>query len=910
MKKGLLFITALFAMIFASAQDMMITSAFDAPLPGGLPKGVEIYVINNIADLSEYGYGTPTNGNASAGVQFTFPAVSASAGDFIYIATDSLEFNNWFGFYPNYVDGSATVNGDDPMELFHNGTLIDVYGVVGTDGTGQPWEYLDGWAYRNNCTNPSTTFNAADWSFSGPDALDGETSNASATTPIPVGSYNCSGVVIPSVSFASATRSRDEDNTVNDTITVSLSSAALRTDTIYLSVGGGTAAYTSDYTTSPDLSLGGMVEVAAGETSFEVIVTMQDDAIFENNETFVLSIDSVSDSLSIGGTASMTYTIVENDPSPFAVVDWASTADNITEASAPFALDMSFNMAATGTDTIWVEVANGAGVVYGAANDYSIDSMITNDTVMIYVNNGDNGSEMNFTVNDDTDVEGTETVTFNIVAVSGGLILGSDLSRVVTITDNDMAPVTYTSIVDIQTPGAGSDSSLYNGDTLTTTGIVTAIRSGSGYYIQESAGGPFSGIYVFDNTNTPARGDSVIISAKVDEYFNSTQLRDVTSFTNVSSGNAFVITDLAPMAVADEQYESVMVRVAPNVVKNNSLGFGEYSLGAGNDTIRIDDFLYSYIIPAVGDSVGITGVGGYSFSNWKIFPRDSADILEISVTPPAVLTITDIQTPFNPDGDSPYDGSVVTTSGIVTAVKDSTGYWIQESAGGAYSGVYVYDRDHFPEEGDSVILTAGVIEYWNLTELSGIVAYENVSSGNDFTVTDVTTDDMNSEQWEGVLVRLTSSTCIDDTNRFGEWLVDDGSGTAKANDFLHVYLPTIGTVYDITGVIDYNFSEYKINPRRDADVVESTVSIESNINSIVNVYPNPASSQLSIGLGNLINAKVSVISLNGKVINSFVANSNVSSINVNDLTSGVYFVEVTTENSVERVKFYKKIITN
>ena len=81
---------------------------------------------------------------------------------------------------------AASINGDDAIELFFNGAVVDLFGDIDTDGTGQPWEYLDGWAARNAAvTAPSATFTLAEWTFSGRNALDGETTNAGASTPIP-----------------------------------------------------------------------------------------------------------------------------------------------------------------------------------------------------------------------------------------------------------------------------------------------------------------------------------------------------------------------------------------------------------------------------------------------------------------------------------------------------------------------------------------------------------------------------------------------------------------------------------------------------------------------------------------------------------------------------------------------------
>ena len=142
----------------------------DGPLAGGLPKAVELYVANDIPDLSIYGVGSANNGNPSTGPEFTFPATAATAGDFIYLATEGPGFTSFFGFAPDFIHAQATnINGDDAIELFLGGDVVDVFGTVGMSGTGQPWEYTDGWAYRVDGTGQDgAAFTPDNWSFSGP----------------------------------------------------------------------------------------------------------------------------------------------------------------------------------------------------------------------------------------------------------------------------------------------------------------------------------------------------------------------------------------------------------------------------------------------------------------------------------------------------------------------------------------------------------------------------------------------------------------------------------------------------------------------------------------------------------------------------------------------------------------------
>ena len=90
-------------------------------------------------------------------------------------------------------------NGDDVLLLYQSGAVIDSFGELGVDGSGTPWETLDGWAYRNNGVSANGgTFDAGNWSFSGPNAWDGNDNvnggsdngtNATATPPFPAGTF-------------------------------------------------------------------------------------------------------------------------------------------------------------------------------------------------------------------------------------------------------------------------------------------------------------------------------------------------------------------------------------------------------------------------------------------------------------------------------------------------------------------------------------------------------------------------------------------------------------------------------------------------------------------------------------------------------------------------------------------------
>jgi hypothetical protein len=185
--------------------NMVISGVIDGPITGGLPKAVEFTALTNIPDLSTYGFGSANNGGGTDGEEFTFPAVAITAGTRIWVATEVSAFQSFFGFAPTYTNNIApSINGDDAIELFCNGVVIDVFGDINVDGTGQPWDYEDGWAYRVINTGPDGSFfELGNWIFSGANALDNQTMNATSPIPMPINTFTSNkGGVCPNAVFS------------------------------------------------------------------------------------------------------------------------------------------------------------------------------------------------------------------------------------------------------------------------------------------------------------------------------------------------------------------------------------------------------------------------------------------------------------------------------------------------------------------------------------------------------------------------------------------------------------------------------------------------------------------------------------------------------------------------------------
>jgi hypothetical protein len=226
-------------------------------------------------------------------------------------------------------------------------------------------------------------------------------------------------------------------------------------------------------------------------------------------------------------------------------------------------------------------------------------------------------------------------------------------------------------------------------------------------------------------------------------------------------------------------------------------------------------------------------IRAYDVSGWPGTATCYADdaVFEEAVAPePDTVTIYDIQftTDIGSDCyDSPYDGQVVWTKGIVSFVNPGTypNFYIQDAAT-PFSGVFVFDSSINPAMGDEVLMKCEVDEYYGMTELKNVSDYTILSTGNiPWGPTPISSGDLSGgcnaagEQWEGMLVKVIDPVCTQDINSYGEWYVDDGTGEAQLDDDYYAFDPYVGQPFlHICGVVDYSYSEYELLPRDVYDI--------------------------------------------------------------------------------------------
>jgi hypothetical protein len=150
------------------------------------------------------------------------------------------------------------------------------------------------------------------------------------------------------------------------------------------------------------------------------------------------------------------------------------------------------------------------------------------------------------------------------------------------------------------------------------------------------------------------------------------------------------------------------------------------------------------------------------------------------------------------------------------------------------------------------------------------------------------------------LIKVENATCTDTTIGYGEFLVNDGSGTCRIDDKLwslwNDITPTPDSIYNVTGVVDYSFDNFKLLPRDVADIIlSSAAGVEDNENINLEIYPNPVSNGiLNISTEEMINNVVVFNMIGQKVFVKGEIREFNSQINLEKLDKGIYILQINT----------------
>ena len=301
------------------------------------------------------------------------------------------------------------------------------------------------------------------------------------------------------------------------------------------------------------------------------------------------------------------------------------------------------------------------------------------------------------------------------------------------------------------------------------------------------------------------------------------------------------------------------------------------------------------------------------------------------------MTVHDVQFTEDPSGDSPYLEQVVTIEeAVVVGIgwKPNGGhasFFVMDPAGGAWSGVYVYDYDEAYVwnlyEGDLVTITATVDEYYNFTELGYIEECEVIGQVAIPEPVAVSTADIDSmEAYESCLVMVDDVTVTQAQDDYGVWYVTDGSAPCQIDD-AYFYLdeidpPIVIGVDDfwgrLVGMVGYSYDEYSINPRYVADMYPDSDADETVIDvasvSLNGNYPNPfnPTTRIDYTLLESTNINLAVYDVAGRLVRTLYTGTQSSGThfeiwdgtdnNGTAISSGIYFSRISHSTGVDTNK--------
>jgi len=232
-------------------------------------------------------------------------------------------------------------------------------------------------------------------------------------------------------------------------------------------------------------------------------------------------------------------------------------------------------------------------------------------------------------------------------------------------------------------------------------------------------------------------------------------------------------------------------------------------------------------------------------------------------------TIYDVQyTPFA-NGVSGYVNLNVTVSGVVTAdsADFSNEYFIQDG-NAPWSGLWVRDSINKPKRGDDITITGPVQEQFSQTRINTPTVFKLNSSNNPIPgpvvvkTGDIRTGSPTAESYESMFVQVRNAVVVnpfaDAPSNFGEFTINDGTGEVRVDDRSNAYRGNLDSTYArgdsiriITGVLEYTFNNFKINPRLPADVVRIRTAVKDQSSApfvyrLEQNYPNPFNPETTI----------------------------------------------------------------
>ena len=544
-------------------------------------------------------------------------------------------------------------------------------------------------------------------------------------------------------SFAASSSSAVESAGKHN-VTVNLSHAAPSSGvTLFYSVAGtATSGSSNDFT----IQGSGSLTIAAGETSADIPVAINDDSTEESTETVILTL-TTGMGYTLGTTRAHTVNIVDNDT----MASFAASSSSAVESAGTHNVTVNLSSVAPSSGlTIGYSVAGTA--TSGSSNDFTIQG-----SGSLTIAAGETSADIPVAINDDSTEESTETVILTLTT-GMGYTLGTTRTHTVTIVDNDsMASFAASSSSAVES--AGTHNVTVNLSSVAPSGGLTI-----GYSVAGTATSGSSNDFTIQGSGslTIAAGET---SADIPVAINddSTEESTETVILTLTTGMGYTLgtTRAHTVNIVDNDTMASFAASSSSAVE---------SAGTHNVTVNL-----SSVAPSSGLTIGYSVAGTATSGSSNDFTIQGSGSLTIA----AGETSADIPVAINDDSTEESTETVILT--LTTGMSYTLGTTRAHT-------VTIVDNDtmaSFAASSSSAVESAGThnvtVNLSSVAPSSGLtIGYSVAGSataggGNDFTIQGsgtlsvaagattaaipvVINDDSTQENAETVILTLTSGT--------------------------------------------------------------------------------------------------------------------------------------------------------
>ncbi|MFD2922503.1 chitobiase/beta-hexosaminidase C-terminal domain-containing protein [Halobacillus naozhouensis] len=332
-------------------------------------------------------------------------------------------------------------------------------------------------------------------------------------------------------------------------------------------------------------------------------------------------------------------------------------------------------------------------------------------------------------------------------------------------------------------------------------------------------------------------GSSIDLSAYTIEMYANGSLEPTGTFElsgTLSSGEVFV----AANSRADEE-----ILASADATNNSAINFN------GNDPVVLKkDGVVVDSIGQIGSEESFAGDvtlirkesvtagdtnledGFETAEEWDSYAKDTKEYLGSYQMP----DVPDVEVQSIKEARASEPGSTVKVKGIATAAFEAggqTNLYIQDETG----GIIVRVPGLSAEAGDEVIATGEFSDYYGMQQiLASSANVEVVTTEAGIPAPQKVTSQQFSkgkgEVIEGEFVQVSGVEVLS-KNSFGDFTVQDASGTFTVTPNDENALEVGETYEQIFGVVNYSYNEYKLIPRNERDIVKEVFAVQANPSS-------------------------------------------------------------------------------